>query len=150
MTEPAVPAASSAAAGGHDPDATAAMLAARYGRRPPLGRGPRVVLVVLGLAAMVAATVAVYRWSQTPSSAFVPTTTGYRVESPSRVHVTFQVTKPAGRPGSCLVQAQDTTSTVVGETTVSLPAAPSQASFSVTVVTTATATTASVTRCTAG
>lgn len=124
-----------------------ALLDRRYGRRAPLSRGLRTALVVLGLTLAVGATAAVYRWSQTPSSDIVATTTAYTVLSPSQVRVSFEVDKPAAQAVTCLVQALDPTSTVVGEAQVPVPAGRANVGVTLTVATTAQATTANVISC---
>ena len=94
----------------------------RYGRRRedrPARRTVPVLLLVIVLAAMVAIAVKLFRQYGDPA---------YRVDV-TAVHiadtestVVFRVTKPAGRPASCVVRARSRDGAEVGRATVDVPA----------------------------
>jgi uncharacterized protein (DUF58 family) len=103
----------------------------RYGRRPQSTRNRVTLLVIVGIAALVAATTLVFAWSR--SGAQVSVVVGaYDVVSDEQTSVTFSVTKPDGAQVSCRVVAQDRGGGVVGSSDVTLPAAGRQASRTVT------------------
>jgi uncharacterized protein (DUF58 family) len=103
----------------------------RYGRRPQASRNRVALLVIVGIAALVAATTIVFAWSRSGTQVSV-SVGAYSVVSASETTVTFSVTKPDGTAVSCRVIAQDRSGTVVGSQDVTIPAAGQQASRTVT------------------
>jgi hypothetical protein len=98
----------------------------RYGRRPSASRQRRLVLALVGVGVLVAATAALFVWIRVAGSGVSFTVGGYDVRSDSQVTVTFTVAKPDGTAVTCRVTAQDGATDVVGSQDVTLPAAGSE------------------------
>lgn len=125
-------------------DATERKLADRYGRsRSPVG-----LWIAVGIAA--AALIGYVGWT-TVSGAMNSVdydTTGYHVNDAHSVTVHFQVTARPGTPMACAIEAQDPEHGVVGWRIVEEPGGSSTSrTFSVTVPTTAEATTGLASHC---
>ncbi len=103
----------------------------RYGRRPQATRNRVTLLVIIGIAALVAATTLVFAWSRSGPQVSV-VVGAYHVDSDAQISVTFSVTKPDGTPVSCRVIAQNRAGDVVGSSDLTLPAAGRQLSRTVT------------------
>jgi len=98
--------------------------AGRYGRRRAPTRARRrwitVILALLVVAAGLAITVKLYdQYAQAPYRVRILTVTGL---TDSQVTVTFEVTRPAGAPTICTVQAHTRAGELVGRATVPVPA----------------------------
>jgi len=105
----------------------------RYGRssaRPGRTR----VLAVAGLLVLVAVVTAVFVWSHA-GRGLSATVTNYKPLPGSASQVDVNVYKKDGQRVSCRVVAQDQYTDVVGSVDVSVPAAGSQVSLTVTVPT---------------
>ena len=102
----------------------------RYGRRPQASRNRVALLVIVGIAALFAATSLVFAWSRSGTQVGV-SVGAYRVVSDDETTVTFAVTKPDGTAVGCRVIAQDRSGAVVGQQDVTLPAAGHQVSRTV-------------------
>ena len=102
----------------------------RYGRRPQATRNRVTLLVIVGIAALVAATTLVFAWSHSGPQVSV-VVGAYHADSDQQTTVTFDVTKPDGAVVSCRVVAQDIIGAVVGSQDVTLPAAGTQVSRTV-------------------
>jgi hypothetical protein len=115
-------------------DPYAELMAERYGRRPG-GKWRVRVAAAAGVAVLVAGVSVVFWWSQSGPGQIQPTVTGFHVTSASSITVSFTVTKPAGTKISCTVIGEDELSSTVGSTVVTIPAAGSEASETVTLPT---------------
>ncbi len=102
----------------------------RYGRRPQASRNRVALLVVVGIAALFAATTLVFAWSRSGTQVSV-SVGAYSVVSDDETTVTFSVTKPDGTAVGCRVIAKDRSGAVVGSQDVTLPAAGHQVSRTV-------------------
>ena len=93
-------------------------LDARYGRRPPNPRRRR-LLVALGLAMLVGVAAVLYGWSRS-GSGLSWTVSGYHVDSPTQMRVSFSVDKGSDQRVSCRIVAKDRYTDVVGSVDVTL------------------------------
>jgi uncharacterized protein (DUF58 family) len=85
---------------------------------------------VVGVTALVAATVLVFAWNRSGPQLQV-SVGGYRVVSDDETTVTFSVTKDDGVAAVCRVIAQDRSGLVVGSSDERIPAAGTEASRTV-------------------
>ncbi len=119
-------------------------LADRYGTSRPR----RALLIVVGVLA--AALLGYVGWTTVAGAlnSVDYDTTGYEIDPPHSATVHFQVTSRPGIPVACTVEALDTEHGVVGWRVLEYPAAEATTrSFSVTVPTTAEATTGLASHC---
>jgi Domain of unknown function (DUF4307) len=130
-----------------DPLSDPSPLDERYGRRPPASQRRRLVLAMVGVGLLVAATAALFVWIRVAGSGVSFTVGGYDVRSDSQVTVTFTVAKPDGTAVSCRVTAQDRVRDVVGSQDVTLPAAGSELTRTTTLRTRGRAVVATVDSC---
>jgi uncharacterized protein (DUF58 family) len=102
----------------------------RYGRRPQASRNRVMLLAVVGVGALFAATTLIFAWSRSGPQVRV-SVGAYKVVSAQETTVTFSVTKPEGTPVTCRVIARDRSGAVVGTQDVTLPAAGQEVSRTV-------------------
>ena len=102
----------------------------RYGRRSQASRNRVTILAVLGVGALVAATVLVFAWNRSGPQLRV-SVGGYQVISDDETSVTFSVTKDDGVAAVCRVIAQDRSGLVVGSSDEQIPAAGTEVSRTV-------------------
>ncbi|HEY5033413.1 MAG TPA: DUF4307 domain-containing protein [Actinomycetes bacterium] len=103
-------------------------LDARYGRRASNPRRTR-LLVVLGLALLVALAAVLYLWSR--SGPPVAVVTAYHAEN-AQLTVSLSITKGSGQHVSCRVQGEDRFGDVVGSVDVDFTGAATQVGRTVT------------------